>query len=274
MPSSTNSHVAARCTSCNDKVKNIEFIAGMIRKLVPGVRVGVGHGQLEGHKLEEVMMRLHRGQHRCARVHHHRGERPRHPERQHHHRQRGAEFWPQRPAPDARTRGPQQQEGLLLPAGTEPAPADPTSRKRLVAIEQFSDLGSGIHIAMKDLDIRGAGDLLGAEQSGFINDIGFETYHKILDEAVRELKDEHFKELFDARSGASWPAAARRDQSDDCIIETDLTMLIPNSYVSETAERLALYRKLDDIKDEAELQKFTAWRSPIASDRSRNRSPN
>ncbi|MEZ4789607.1 MAG: hypothetical protein R2811_06270 [Flavobacteriales bacterium] len=89
---------------------------------------------------------------------------------------------------------------------------------------------------MKDLDIRGAGDLLGAEQSGFINDIGFETYHKILEEAVRELKDEHFKELFaDAQSlsgsGGSSALArgSRRDQSDDCIIETDLTMLIPNS---------------------------------------------
>jgi transcription-repair coupling factor (superfamily II helicase) len=133
------------------------------------------------------------------------------------------------------------------------------SRKRLQAIEQFSDLGSGIHIAMKDLDIRGAGDLLGAEQSGFINDIGFETYHKILEEAVRELKDEHFKDLFDdARAAATLARGSRRDQSDDCIIETDLTMLIPNSYVSETAERLALYRKLDDIKDENELQKFTA----------------
>jgi transcription-repair coupling factor (superfamily II helicase) len=113
---------------------------------------------------------------------------------------------------------------------------------------------------MKDLDIRGAGDLLGAEQSGFINDIGFETYHKILEEAVRELKDQHFKELFaDAQeSGNALARGSRRDQSDDCIIETDLTMLIPNSYVSETAERLALYRKLDEIKDESELQKFTA----------------
>ncbi|MBK9538308.1 MAG: hypothetical protein IPO12_06145 [Flavobacteriales bacterium] len=107
---------------------------------------------------------------------------------------------------------------------------------------------------MKDLDIRGAGDLLGAEQSGFINDIGFETYHKILEEAVRELKSEHFAELFEDRQLAR---GGTRDQSDDCIIETDLTMLIPNSYVSETAERLALYRKLDDIKDETELQKFT-----------------
>src|SRR5690606_21285182 len=90
--------------------------------------------------------------------------------------------------------------------------------------------------------------------------IGFETYHKILEEAVRELKDEHFKDLFaDAQEGSHALArGSRRDQSDDCIIETDLTMLIPNSYVSETAERLALYRKLDDIKDEPELQRFTA----------------
>ena len=132
------------------------------------------------------------------------------------------------------------------------------SRKRLQAIEQFSDLGSGIHIAMKDLDIRGAGDLLGAEQSGFVNDIGFETYHKILEEAVRELKDEHFKELFaDAQEGSHALArGSRRDQSTDCVIETDLTMLIPASYVVETAERLALYRRLDDIRNETELQQF------------------
>jgi transcription-repair coupling factor (superfamily II helicase) len=102
------------------------------------------------------------------------------------------------------------------------------SRKRLQAIEQFSDLGSGIHIAMKDLDIRGAGDLLGAEQSGFINDIGFETYHKILEEAVRELKERALRRNSSPTDRTMrWPAVARRDQSDDCIIEGDLPMLIP-----------------------------------------------
>jgi transcription-repair coupling factor (superfamily II helicase) len=244
----------------HDKVKNIEFIADMIRKLCPvraWVLVTVSWSL---HKLEEVMMDFIEGNTDvlvCTTIVENGLDIPNANtiivnER--------AEFRPQRPAPDARTCGPQQQEGLLLPARPQSAPAARPVRKRLQAIEQFSDLGSGIHIAMKDLDIRGAGDLLGAEQSGFINDIGFETYHKILEEAVRELKDQHFKDLFDDAQEGSHALArgSRRDQSDDCIIETDLTMLIPNSYVSETAERLALYRKLDDIKDETELQKFTA----------------
>lgn len=244
----------------HDKVKNIEHIADMIRKLVPGCRVGVGHGQLEGHKLEEVMLDFIEGNTDvlvCTTI-----------------VENGLDI------PNANTIivneaqnfglsdlhqlrgrvGRSNKKAYCYLLAPSPHLLPDLSRKRLQAIEQFSDLGSGIHIAMKDLDIRGAGDLLGAEQSGFINDIGFETYHKILEEAVRELKDEHFKELFaDAQEGSHALArGSRRDQSDDCIIETDLTMLIPNSYVSETAERLALYRRLDDIKDEVELQKFTA----------------
>ncbi len=238
----------------HDKVKNIEFIAGMIRKLVPGARVGVGHGQLEGHKLEEVMLDFIEGNTDvlvCTTI-----------------VENGLDI------PNANTIivneaqnfglsdlhqlrgrvGRSNKKAYCYLLAPSPHLLPDLSRKRLQAIEQFSDLGSGIHIAMKDLDIRGAGDLLGAEQSGFINDIGFETYHKILEEAVRELKSEHFAELFEDRQLAR---GGTRDQSDDCIIETDLTMLIPNSYVSETAERLALYRKLDDIKDETELQKFT-----------------
>jgi transcription-repair coupling factor (superfamily II helicase) len=244
----------------HDKVKNIEHIADMIRKLVPGCRVGVGHGQLEGHKLEEVMLDFIEGNTDvlvCTTI-----------------VENGLDI------PNANTIivneaqnfglsdlhqlrgrvGRSNKKAYCYLLAPSPHLLPDLSRKRLQAIEQFSDLGSGIHIAMKDLDIRGAGDLLGAEQSGFINDIGFETYHKILEEAVRELKDQHFKDLFDDAQEGSHALArgSRRDQSDDCIIETDLTMLIPNSYVSETAERLALYRRLDDIKDEAELQKFTA----------------
>ncbi|NUQ15459.1 MAG: transcription-repair coupling factor [Flavobacteriales bacterium] len=242
----------------HDKVKNIEFIADMIRKLVPGARVGVGHGQLEGHKLEEVMLDFIEGNTDvlvCTTI-----------------VENGLDI------PNANTIivneaqnfglsdlhqlrgrvGRSNKKAYCYLLAPSPHLLPDLSRKRLQAIEQFSDLGSGIHIAMKDLDIRGAGDLLGAEQSGFINDIGFETYHKILEEAVRELKDEHFKELFADAQDHSLARGSRRDQSDDCIIETDLTMLIPNSYVSETAERLALYRRLDDIKDEAELQKFSA----------------
>jgi transcription-repair coupling factor (superfamily II helicase) len=122
------------------------------------------------------------------------------------------------------------------------------AKKRLKAIEEFSDLGSGFNIAMRDLDIRGAGNLLGAEQSGFISDIGIEMYHKILDEAVQELKETEFKELFKDEP--------KRDFVQDCQIDTDLEILLPDSYVNSIAERLALYRELDDLVDAKGLQAF------------------
>jgi transcription-repair coupling factor (superfamily II helicase) len=125
------------------------------------------------------------------------------------------------------------------------------ARKRLSAIEQFSDLGSGLHIAMRDLDIRGAGNLLGGEQSGFINDIGFETYQKILNEAIDELKQEHFKELYEEE--------IQRSQSyvRETSLETDFEILIPDEYVSSISERIALYKELDDINSEEGMEVFT-----------------
>jgi len=122
------------------------------------------------------------------------------------------------------------------------------SRKRLRTIEEFNELGSGFQIAMRDLDIRGAGNLLGGEQSGFINDIGFDVYHKILDEAIRELKESEFRELF-ADTEIPFDAA-------DCQIETEDEMLIPLYYVNNIAERLALYQQLAAISSENELQTF------------------
>jgi transcription-repair coupling factor (superfamily II helicase) len=122
------------------------------------------------------------------------------------------------------------------------------AKKRLKAIEEFSDLGSGFNIAMRDLDIRGAGNLLGAEQSGFISDIGIDMYHKILDEAVNELKETEFKELF--------KDSAKKEFVKDCQIDTDLEILLPDQYVNSIAERLALYRELDDLKTAEELSQF------------------
>jgi transcription-repair coupling factor (superfamily II helicase) len=126
------------------------------------------------------------------------------------------------------------------------------ARRRLKAIEQFAELGSGFQIAMRDLDIRGAGNLLGGEQSGFIADIGYDTYHKILDETIRELKHNEFKDLFEEEN--------LREQSfvGDCQIDTDLEMLIPDDYVGSSPERLALYTRLDNIETEEELAKFKA----------------
>jgi len=126
----------------------------------------------------------------------------------------------------------------------------PEARKRLRTLEEFSDLGSGFNIAMKDLDIRGAGNLLGGEQSGFIADIGYETYQRILEEAVRELKQGEFKDVFaDQMTEAS-------DFVREVNIETDTEMLIPTNYVESTQERLRLYQQLDGIPDEEGLQEF------------------
>jgi transcription-repair coupling factor (superfamily II helicase) len=127
-------------------------------------------------------------------------------------------------------------------------PAD--SRKRLTTLEQYSDLGSGFQIAMRDLDIRGAGNLLGGEQSGFIAEIGFEMYHKILDEAIRELKRKEFKELYKEE------IQLQDDFVSDCTIDTDLEILIPDSYVESITERLSLYSRLDNCETEKDLDDF------------------
>src|SRR5690606_23029592 len=127
------------------------------------------------------------------------------------------------------------------------------ARKRLEAIEQFSDLGSGFQIAMKDLEIRGAGDLLGAEQSGFINEMGFETYQKIMQEALEELQnDETFENLFENEEERKKLINTTKDVN----IDTDMELMLPDSYVQSTEERLSLYQKLAGIPNKTELQKF------------------
>lgn len=126
------------------------------------------------------------------------------------------------------------------------------SRKRLNTLEQYTDLGSGFQIAMRDLDIRGAGNLLGGEQSGFIAEIGFEMYQKILDEAIRELKRKDFKELFKEE------IHQQDDFVKDCTIDTDLEILIPDTYVESVTERLSLYTRLDNCENEEQLIAFHA----------------
>lgn len=127
---------------------------------------------------------------------------------------------------------------------------NPDARRRLKAIEDFSGLGSGFNIAMQDLDIRGAGNILGAEQSGFISEIGYETYQRILNEALLELRDEEFPALQVAGAGE------RKDFVAECVIESDFEVLIPESYVENISERVRLYRELDNISTEEELEKF------------------
>jgi transcription-repair coupling factor (superfamily II helicase) len=136
----------------------------------------------------------------------------------------------------------------LLAPPMSTLPSD--SRKRLQTLEQFSDLGSGFQIAMRDLDIRGAGNLLGGEQTGFMAEIGFEMYQKILDEAIRELKRTSFKDLFKEE------ISRQDDFVNDCTIDTDLEILIPDEYVESITERLSLYTRLDNCEKEEELQAF------------------
>ena len=140
---------------------------------------------------------------------------------------------------------------LMVPAHV---PLTPIARRRLQAIESFSDLGSGIHIAMQDLDIRGAGNLLGAEQSGFIADLGYETYQKILREAVMELRTEEFAGTFTADDGVT--ARGEEEFVADTVIETDLELLFPADYVPQESERIALYQRLDNIERETDLLEF------------------
>ena len=135
-------------------------------------------------------------------------------------------------------------------------PLTPVARRRLQAIESFSDLGSGIHIAMQDLDIRGAGNLLGAEQSGFIADLGYETYQKILKEAVMELRTEEFGGVLTADTNTVPQDDAEPEYVADCVIESDLELLLPAWYVPQESERIALYQELDSIERELDLNAF------------------
>jgi transcription-repair coupling factor (superfamily II helicase) len=130
------------------------------------------------------------------------------------------------------------------------------ARRRLQAIENFSDLGSGIHIAMQDLDIRGAGNLLGAEQSGFIADLGYETYQKILAEAVSELKTEEFAHLYPESAMEENLSLTGDVFVDDCTVECDLHAYFPEDYVPGSTERMLLYRELDGLTDESQIDSF------------------
>lgn len=137
---------------------------------------------------------------------------------------------------------------LMVPPGS---PLTPIARRRLAAIESFADLGSGIHIAMQDLDIRGAGNLLGAEQSGFIADLGYETYQKILKESVIELKTEEFGDTF-----ADLNAGAEEEFVADCVIESDLELRLPPAYVPQESERISLYQQLDNMERPEQIREF------------------
>ena len=232
----------------NNRIQNIKEVAGMLQRLCPDIRIGIGHGQMEGPKLEALMLDFIEGMYdvllATSII------------------ESGIDI------PNANTiiinnaqnfglsdlhqlrgRVGRSNKKAFCYLITPPLHMISTdSRKRLRAIEQFSELGSGFNIAMKDLDIRGAGDILGGEQSGFINEMGMETYQKILNEAIEELKQEEFQGVFDEDENA--------DFVQDIQIETDLELLIPDDYVNNIAERLSLYRELDEVSDEPSLNSF------------------
>jgi transcription-repair coupling factor (superfamily II helicase) len=229
------------------RVQNIMDVAGMIQRFCPDVRVATAHGQMEGHKLEKVMLEFIDGEYDVLVATtiiesgldipnvntilindaHHYGLSDLHQLR-------------------GRVGRSNKKAFCYLLAPPVIALTD-EARKRLKAIEEFSDLGSGFNIAMRDLDIRGAGNLLGAEQSGFITDIGYEMYLKILDEAMLELKEKEFPEMLEERG---------ENYVRECSIETDLEIMIPDEYVSQTIERLNLYKELDSIETEEGILQF------------------
>ncbi|MEO1053761.1 MAG: transcription-repair coupling factor [Bacteroidota bacterium] len=236
----------------HNRVNDIEEVANIILRLVPDARIGIAHGQMEGSRLEKNMLRFIEGEYDIlvsTNI-----------------IESGLDI------PNANTiiinqahmfglsdlhqmrgrvgRSNQKAFCYLLTPPTIGLTTE--ARKRLSTLEEFSELGDGFKVAMRDLDIRGAGNLLGAEQSGFINDLGFDTYHKILDEAVQELKENEFRDLFVKELSDITKVLVQ-----DCTIETDMELLIPENYVSNLSERLSLYSKLDNIKKEDDLAEFT-----------------
>lgn len=234
----------------HNRVQNIEDVAHLIQKLCPDVRIGIGHGQMDGRSLENVMLKFIEGEFdilvATTII------------------ESGLDI------PNANTiiinnahnfglsdlhqmrgRVGRTNKRAFCYLITPPVSSlTGEARKRLQTLEEFSELGSGFNIAMRDLDIRGAGNLLGAEQSGFINELGFETYHKILEEAVQELKENEFKEVFadeDKNGEENQPFVK------DCQIETDMEILIPDHYVNSITERLRLYKELNEMKNEEAL---------------------
>lgn len=235
----------------HNRLDNIKEMSGMIQRLCPGVRVGIGHGQMDGKKLEKIMMDFINHEYdvllATTII------------------ESGIDI------PNANTIiinqankfglsdlhqlrgrvGRSTRKGFCYLIAPRYNMLTAEAQKRLNALVQFSDLGSGFNIAMRDLDIRGAGNLLGGEQSGFISDIGFDMYQKILNEAIEELREKEFKELFKDRKSDKFQQIIQ-----DCALETDMEIRIPDDYVNNVTERLALYQELDNLKDEAELKEY------------------
>ena len=233
----------------HNRIENIKEVAGMIQRLVPDAKIGIGHGRMEGRKLEQLMLAFMNGEFdvlvSTTIV------------------ESGLDV------PNANTIfinnannfglsdlhqmrgrvGRSNKKAFCYFITPEYSAMTNDARKRITALEQHTELGSGFNIAMKDLEIRGAGDLLGGEQSGFINEIGFDTYQKILNEAIEELKETEFKNLYK-------DDVKEKIYVKDITIDTDFELLFPDDYVNNIAERLNLYTELNELKTEEELENF------------------
>ncbi len=237
----------------HNRVQNIMEIKAIVDRVLPGIRSVVAHGQMEGRKLETVMLDFIQGDYDVLiattiiesgldipnantiiiNSGHHFGLSDLH-------QLRGRV-------------GRSNKKAFCYIFAPPVSVLSVEARRRLRAIEEFSALGSGFNIALQDLDIRGAGNLLGAEQSGFIADMGFDTYNRILNEAMLELKETEFSQLYEKPAGSP-PAEAIFIP--DCHIDTDLELLFPDQYVTNISERVDLYRKLDSISNETEMEEF------------------
>jgi transcription-repair coupling factor (superfamily II helicase) len=240
----------------NNRLNNLSELADFFRQLVPGIRVAIGHGQMDGRDLEKVILDfidqkydmllsttiiesgidisnantifINEAQNfGLSDLHQLRGR-----------------------------VGRSNKKGFCYLITPPFSSMTSEARKRIEALIQFSDLGSGFYIAMKDLDIRGAGNILGAEQSGFINEIGFEMYQKILNEAIQELRQNEFKTLFQETENDQLPTHAFAGI--DCVLETDFEIRIPDTYVNSVDERLCLYQELDQLKTQEELDAYAS----------------
>jgi transcription-repair coupling factor (superfamily II helicase) len=235
----------------NNRIENIKEVAGMIQRLVPDARVGIGHGQMEGRKLEELMLAFMNGEFDVLVA--------------------TTIIESGLDVPNANTifinnannfglSDLHQMRGRVGRSNKKAfcyficppySAMTDDARKRIQALEQFSELGSGFNIAMKDLEIRGAGDLLGGEQSGFINEIGFDTYQKIMNEAIDELKENEFKDLYENED-----SGVEKEYVKELQIDTDFELLFSDEYINNVTERLSLYNELGNVKNEEELVVF------------------
>ena len=236
----------------NDRISNLQEIAGLIRKYVPDCRVAIGHGQMPPDELEEVIMGfinydydvllsttivengidIPNANTIIINDAHHFGLSDLH-------QMRGRV-------------GRSNRKAFCYLLAPPKSVLTVDARRRLEALETFSDLGSGFNLAMQDLDIRGAGNLLGSEQSGFMEDLGYETYQKILSQAVTELKNDEFSDLYADDEGQGRELTGDMFV-EDCAVESDLEMYFPETYVPGSSERMLLYRELDNIEREDDL---------------------